>query len=60
MIAQIAVSAAVYAIDKPYSYAVPPGTGADAGRTGDGSLWYGGTEARRESCCPWKKETRRS
>ena len=25
MIAQIAVSAAVYAIDKPYSYAVPPG-----------------------------------
>ena len=25
MIAKIAVSAAVYAIDKPYSYAVPPG-----------------------------------
>ena len=25
MIAKIAVSAAVFAIDKPYSYAVPPG-----------------------------------
>ena len=31
MIAQIAVSAAVYAIDKPYSYAVPPGMELMAG-----------------------------
>ena len=59
MIAKIAVSAAVYAIDKPYSYAVPPGMTllpgvrvmvALAGATGTWRAWY----------CPWKRETRRS
>ena len=59
MIAQIAVSAAVYAIDKPYSYAVPPGMELMPGERV--MVPFGrGTEARRESCCPWKKETRRS
>ena len=34
LIAKIAVSAAVYAIDKPYSYAVPPGDDSSAGGCG--------------------------
>ena len=32
MIAKIAVSAAVFAIDKPYSYGIPPGTGLQPGQ----------------------------
>ena len=55
-IAKIAIEAATYAIDKPYSYQVPDGMTVSAGLRV--MVPFGGIAARRGWFWPWRTASR--
>ena len=55
LLAKVAVSKAVYAIDRPYDYLVPEPLEQTVcpGNTGAGALWKRATAEQTAWCWPW-------